>query len=67
LQEILESNHLRLGHLENGETAIQTELSRLGQIVILSILSQDEQPGFTALLMIGVISFWTAANGGQSV
>src|SRR5580693_4563061 len=62
LQEILESNHVRLGHLEDSKAAIQTEFPRLGQVVILCVVLQDEQPRFTGLLVIRVISFWTSTN-----
>ena len=52
--------------LEDRKAAVQAELSRLGYHVVLSVFPQDEEPWLAGLLVIGVILFRAAANGGRS-
>src|SRR5260370_16143988 len=64
LQEIFESDDVGLDHLENSKAAVQAKFSRLRQDVILSLFLQDEQPGLAGLLVIRVIFFRAATEGG---
>ena len=66
LQEILESDDVRLDHLEDSETAVQAEFPWFRHEVVLGVILQDEQPGVAGLLMVGRIPFRPAANGGHA-
>src|SRR5439155_6612286 len=48
------------------KAAVQTEFTRLRHVIILRLVLQNEQPGLACLLVIGRISFRTAANRGHA-
>lgn len=52
LQIVLESDHVRLDHLEDGEAPVETELPRFRHNVVLSFVQQNEEPWLAWLLVV---------------
>ena len=53
LQEVLEADNILLDHLEDAEAPVAPELRRTGQVVVLCVLGENEEPRLARLLMIG--------------
>src|SRR5260370_35317787 len=66
LQEILESDYVRLGHFEDCKTPVEPKFVRLRHKVVLGIVEQHKEPGFAWLLVVRRGSFGAAAAPGPA-
>src|SRR5450755_4722736 len=66
LKKLFEPDNVSLDHLEDGEAAVQPELSRLRHQIVLCVVPQHEQPWFARLLVIRRISLGATVNGGHA-
>ena len=62
LQKVLEADNVLLHHLEHAETSVAPERRRTGQLVVVGVVRQNEEPRLARLLMIGRHGFRTALD-----